>query len=278
MRKIILHVGYPKTATTTLQNHVFNKLDNLFYLGKYNHNDEKNFFNDTLFLLIKYLIHGDEIPEDKKFQIQNNLNKVLQESEKETFLLSEEALFGSVIGAPSYLSLGENQEDILVVRKKLFLKNLDKYVKAIATLKDILKEIDIELEILIFLRNQYLAILSYYVHCEYFYDEILDSFNLNIDKNAIHVFLFEEILDDKVETFQRLNSILDNHTIDIQDVFRNNHDNKKTKSSKLSYITASKKEISISIEQINMLKSIYKTSNEKLMKKYSLPINKYDYL
>ena len=38
MKKSVLyfHLGYPKTASTYLQNNVFTQLDNIFYIGKYN--------------------------------------------------------------------------------------------------------------------------------------------------------------------------------------------------------------------------------------------------
>ena len=35
MRKLYLHIGYPKTGTTSLQQHVFPKLKTVRYLGKY---------------------------------------------------------------------------------------------------------------------------------------------------------------------------------------------------------------------------------------------------
>jgi hypothetical protein len=34
MSKVFIHIGYPKTATTMLQKHLFANANNLLYLGK----------------------------------------------------------------------------------------------------------------------------------------------------------------------------------------------------------------------------------------------------
>lgn len=53
-RKIILHIGWPKTGTTTLQKHVFNKLPSYRYLGKTPFVAERNKLTFDFVYLLAY--------------------------------------------------------------------------------------------------------------------------------------------------------------------------------------------------------------------------------
>ncbi len=56
-KRIVVHIGYPKTATTTLQRHYFSRLEDVNYLGIWN-GSEKKFGIDPA--LVKILVMGGE--------------------------------------------------------------------------------------------------------------------------------------------------------------------------------------------------------------------------
>ena len=49
-KKIFVHIGYPKSATTFLQNNFFNKIENINYI---NHNKE---LHENILLMINFQI------------------------------------------------------------------------------------------------------------------------------------------------------------------------------------------------------------------------------
>ena len=52
--KIFIHLGYPKTGTTYLQNYIFNNLTNVNYIGINNKFDKIYFYeNPSLKMMIK---------------------------------------------------------------------------------------------------------------------------------------------------------------------------------------------------------------------------------
>jgi len=60
-----IHIGYPKTGTTYLQNIIFPNIDNLYYLGKPFYKKNKN-----LRKILLTIIYSDEI---KFLQIKKKL-------------------------------------------------------------------------------------------------------------------------------------------------------------------------------------------------------------
>ncbi|WP_341327018.1 sulfotransferase domain-containing protein [Methylotuvimicrobium sp. KM2] len=57
-KTIFIHVGYPKTGTTTLQNHFFPKIEDIQYLGKFYDKENKFVFQDEL---IAKIIFNNEV-------------------------------------------------------------------------------------------------------------------------------------------------------------------------------------------------------------------------
>ncbi|MBE0434447.1 MAG: sulfotransferase domain-containing protein [Methylomicrobium sp.] len=57
-KTIFIHVGYPKTGTTTLQNHFFPKIEDIQYLGKFYDKENKFVFEDEL---IAKIIFNNEV-------------------------------------------------------------------------------------------------------------------------------------------------------------------------------------------------------------------------
>ncbi|CCE21760.1 sulfotransferase domain-containing protein [Methylotuvimicrobium alcaliphilum] len=80
-KTIFIHIGYPKTGTTTLQNHFFSNIEDIQYLGKFYDKENKFVFEDEL---IAKIIFNDEV----RSQISSTLDDSVI---KNKAILSEEA-------------------------------------------------------------------------------------------------------------------------------------------------------------------------------------------
>ena len=74
--QIYIHIGYPKTGSTYLQEKVFNKLDDFYYMGKN--------FSDTISLILREisLLSNDEYNSKKTelIEIFKNYVKTIDKS------------------------------------------------------------------------------------------------------------------------------------------------------------------------------------------------------
>lgn len=94
---LVLHVGYPKTGTTTLQQHVFPNLSGVCYLGKYipSYSFEDPALGNLLASAYQDLVsQWDPLPLKKAFSY-------LREDKKNSLLISTEALVHPIAVDPS---------------------------------------------------------------------------------------------------------------------------------------------------------------------------------
>jgi len=150
--KLFLHIGYSKTGTTFLQKEFFPRLKQVNYLGKYyKKNSKKN-------LIIKKLLHEILLLSNKEFDLKINQLKdkinLLDFHKKKPNLISNEAILTGIISG-SY--------------KKAEIK------RTIKRLKLITREKNIEIYIMIVIRNHYDLILS-------LYNALNVKFRLNFNK------------------------------------------------------------------------------------------------
>ncbi len=71
-REVYVHVGYPKTGTTTLQKHFFPKIEEIQYLGK--HYGEDGFLTEGYRELL-FEAHSDDVYEKLKREFEARLSK-----------------------------------------------------------------------------------------------------------------------------------------------------------------------------------------------------------
>ncbi len=235
MKKLLLHIGYPKTATTTLQQGLFNKLHEkkiINYLGKYRR--WRRYKG-------KYKFDPGKILTEK-ILFNNNLNNVdISFSSKRLNILSNE-----VFSSPKY---------------NLKMRNKRCY-NPFSFPKDIKNEIGDkvdDLKILVILRAQQSLIYSLYIQSYKLYknDEnlntfdkylsyILNSKNQNLfatfyfydtlkkysdyfGKEKIHILLFEDYCNDKKLFLEKLSKIINVDTQTIKKLLENKHFRKRTK-------------------------------------------------
>lgn len=82
--QIYIHIGYPKTGSTYLQEKVFNKLDDFYYMGKN--------FSDTISLILREisLLSNDEY-NSKKTELIEIFKNYVKTIDKSKLIISDEA-------------------------------------------------------------------------------------------------------------------------------------------------------------------------------------------
>lgn len=109
-KKIYMHIGYPKTATTTIQECISRHLrDTHFYL-----NENSNFTN-----FIWQLIYAPEINVSKYLtEYSKSLAGILNEIESDTLIFSEESILSlSLFARPTHLLRPELVDPFSILRK-----------------------------------------------------------------------------------------------------------------------------------------------------------------
>lgn len=233
MRKLLIHIGYPKTATTTLQTGLLAELHrgkHINFLGRAAHTDNKIFnqvrtFADNLYL--------ERNLDNISFNILPDVLNVL----------SEDILTGPQL----YRSLQLNNKVADPIR---FPKKLAQYFY---------KQAD-EISILVTIRNQVDAIISYYIQSYasflgdrnnnnierhlfdkngtfkkdifsiYNYAYTLNEYASYFGRDRIRILIYEDLLHNNVEYYQKLSDIFGISIENIKIVFENVHYKKRIRS------------------------------------------------
>lgn len=169
MKKIYFHIGYSKTATSFLQESVFSKNNNIFYLGKHSDNktetpDKFKHFNDLFVNFFFSKLSGNH---DKKVHlIGNELINLIQDVQK-PILISYEEL--------------QDRDSEMVNKKKKWNTNTDLNILKLKTLKSHIEQSipQTEFHIICTIRKQddfllsiYSSQFSAFEKCRYNFQEI----------------------------------------------------------------------------------------------------------
>lgn len=217
MKKLILHIGYPKTATTTLQHNLFKSLHDE---GEIEWLHGNAFFNDNTLLnfscenVLKALT-GQKVETFTKDDVERELAEMAKIT-KDVSVISDEDLvfkFPGFSWANGQDALG-NAEKL----KRIFTPYFDK------------------IEILIGLRAQETIIQSYFVQCHtliknekqnyedigifleenvlkpesplfFNYNNLIDEYERVFEKKNVHLLIFEDLLMDKVHFYSILSEL-----------------------------------------------------------------------
>ncbi|MDD8057631.1 hypothetical protein [Shewanella metallivivens] len=139
--KIYLHIGYPKTATSAMQKHVFPEIKGLNYLGK-NENAKFKFENK----LLEGVLYNASTMEHSLFRKQVIREDLFQGFDGELFL-SEEVLLFNIFRPTLWQS------------KTLCIQDIVRNLKLLET------TCDVEFHIIISIRKQLEMLTSIYAQC-----------------------------------------------------------------------------------------------------------------
>ena len=239
--KLIIHIGYPKTATTSLQKDFFPKIRNVNYLGTIStQKGSYKLVNDSLTKILYELMYSSDSNWEKSLKLhQEYFNK---------------ALNSSMVNLLSYEQLIFHSTFYKNINGKLFKPSVEMISQRLSQLF-----IDIEITIVITLRKQVELISSLYAEAyqhHYRTDSNLNSFDKYLDaindgflndvlnfnsliecysnqfgKDSIKILVYEEMKIEEKSFLNKLNRIIGSNS-DIEGLSQLNV--RKTKKGKIS--------------------------------------------
>jgi len=238
-KEVFIHIGYPKTATTTLQEYLFPNHRELIYLRP----DGKNlpFFNDIVFSRESY--------------VKNNLSyyekelKIRLKNDKSKYIYSEESLTSFGMYFRFYPVLYTWTIDPNTIARKLKTifgdSGVFKKQKIIITIreqKSIIKSMYAQVYNMVFKRfrqtSSFERFLKYsFENKDQFildtidYNSVIKTYEELFGKENICILVFEELKQDKASFIKKLTDFMD---IDYNEAIRlmeNKHTNKRSSSS-----------------------------------------------
>jgi len=221
MAKVFIHIGLPKTATTTLQTDVFPHLDNsIFYVGV--HQPRSSYKSDLYVKFMKSIRYGSDIALTKSMlmeQLSTGRNILISE---ENICVSESmATWEKKIERLSCILNGLNYKIIVTIREPS--KAIYSYYVELNDLFRKKKKSFIDIA----LNDESMKIYHY----TFFFNFISNNF----DVNNLHVFKFEDIVKGEISGILEL---LEQQN--CQDNFRLSNNNSKNKNN--NYILIKKKQ------------------------------------
>ena len=228
--QFILHIGYPKTGTTTLQNHFFDVHPEIENIGK----PFSDRHLDNILLICRELTDTHSDLFDKNFEKhKKQLSKIIHDNNSSTLVLSHEHLCGF---------WNKDKDD-----KKLFQRIHDLFYSILPD--------SFVFKIMLSIRNQQSLVLSSYVEKRFsiFEDYKLEDFihdglnnpcdtlvfqamfflnkikNLEkyFDKDQIHILVFEDLKNDFEFFCSNLSGIFGFDKETCSGCLEDSHDNKK---------------------------------------------------
>lgn len=232
MSKLVIHIGYPKTATTTLQESLFTELSRngeINFLGK-SLSDKKNNWAGNWGSFIDYLISEKRetsiqgiihsnilnvVSNERLTQPRFNLEKIYKK-EINTSIFPEklEVLFSHMVDDIQILLSIRNQQSLIY----------SMYVQQYRLFRDDENSNTFEKYITNGLRDGFESYLSIYK----FYDILKRYINV-FGKDKVHVLFFEDLKSDKEFYLENLSNILGVNINKIKEMIGSSHYRKKIK-------------------------------------------------
>jgi hypothetical protein len=179
-KKLYLHIGYPRTATTTFQRHLYSAHPEINYFGKfidfYISGDLKNKFNQNINYFLNEILNQTESEYLNQYNKLLNFIKKLKLEDKKINLISDEYL---ILNAIYYKSARKNK-----------LKNF------LIRVNNIFRDANIDIFFIVTIRKQSDFLIS--LHNAAF---TADSSNFFSPLDIIDFFKNKKIKDERIEIF-----------------------------------------------------------------------------
>ncbi len=307
MTALFVHVGYPKTATTTLQNNLFCQHPEIDYLGKFI--PSYDYIDPVLAEELNGLMTCDKAMYKGVSRLREVVDKYLHESSKRTMLISSESFIHvsavdlklvaerikQAFGRCHIIITIRNQPDII----RSFYNLHGRFGQYLFVIKDETEKIPIPMSFERWLEycfrafeKNFLSILRYH--------DVIECYKNLFGKNNVSVLLFEEFSLQPGTFIEKLSNILNVDSAVSQDLLSGKHDlpslNRfelfqfRLKSmllpkAKINMATMQRKgrpgrrtkHPEIPGEIYDRLAKLYREGNAQLASEYDLPLKKYGY-
>ncbi len=313
MTQLFIHVGYPKTATTTFQKHVFPKHPDIDYLGKFI--PSYRYRDQLLFPELEKLVTTDESRYEGTEGVRTLIERYREQCTNKALLISSESF------------IHVTAVDLAVVARRL--KSAFSPCKVIITIReqmDIIKSFygthgrigqymflcQDETETIRFPMNletwleqsfrsyhkSFLSVLHYY--------ETIQCYCRILGRDNVGIFLFEEFVHDRPTYIRKLSEFLGIDALIMMRLVEGKHENRGASTERawpvqvlgsllarcglsgdktnrfgfMRNIMGSEQKAGISISPIWMkqLSTLYRGGNEALMRDFKLPLEGYKYV
>jgi hypothetical protein len=301
MTRLFIHVGFPKTASSTLQRHLFARHSDVSYLGKP--------FSDPMARVEEAMLTLDEAAfEREKPELQRRVREEIAKAPAGRMVLSHEGFLRST---------RYGHHDVRRTARRIH----DIFAAALGA--------DGELRILICLRRQPDLLLSHYAHfvrgnqeafdsyvdavletpregfaASLFYDELLTCYAEIFGEDKLEILLFEDLVADRDRFLGELSRILDIDAAESLSLLEGKHEKQKAKVSD-AYLVRPKKRgrrapwrrlleslrtairpkresdagslVALRPEQEARLADLYRAGNSRLAERFAVPLGDHGY-
>jgi len=188
--KKILHIGFPKCASTTIQENIFNKMEKFLYFGATLNNNGK--YEEISISLIKAIRSKDDNLIQKYLKL---INKIHLDNPTKTVVISNEAFIYD-LDFNIYNNFFKEYEILVFIRSPVdfLISKYRQYLRGFGTKFDKLISF-----------TEYLTLLEQKEINEY---KNLINLNNNLSKR-LNIFHFENIISDKKNFFNDFGNFLD---------------------------------------------------------------------
>ena len=292
MTNLYLHIGYPKTATTTLQKHVFQHHPDINYLGI--KGVEREGVDEHTYQIFNELIKNSktEFDKDKIMCCKTYLNTILNQNQNN---LHQSLLF-------SHEDILDSRQQDVITRADL-LKEFFKDAKVIIILRnqvDLIRSMyDMEPHEPLGIKDRYYAFdkwidlsFNYYGKsflCGLNYHRIVEHYRKLFGENNVEILLFEDILNKPVEFCNQISCFMKINPDTTQSLLTGSSPEKQSKrfigdripkiSSILPPLVKSFLKRKRRIKEADRVKIAenFRYSNRKLQQDFGLNIAQYNY-
>jgi len=305
----VIHIGFPKTGTTTHQNHLFSKHSQIVYLGKPYQNEH---FKTGMHNLVMQESTIYRSPSLKEY-VDSHLSGI-DDQKKKVFLVSDEIM----------VSVSKVRDKGVVAQR---VKEVFSPCKILITLRnqlEILKSSYISgCRLLINVPGKYRGrFVGFEEWLEFSYENFnrshignfiffntVDYYAQLFGKSNVLVLLFEEFIHNKKEYINKLSDFLNIDGDESLQLIKTSHDNERIEQSRLDFehmvgshlpigqnrlISGTAKlyyffykvlgkgknkkaKVGIPDHWLARLKNFYREGNRKLVQNFNLPLEEYDY-
>lgn len=307
--KVIIHIGFPKVASTTLQDCLFSQLndDTVLYVGKINESQNYSLSEDKTRVFFESIIKSYHMNYDKHKTL-NLLNEILKEHTFKTLLISNEDLAfypakDSYIIALRLKELFPDSQIIINLRNQLDIiksyYNMIPHDISLFNLDKTPKIYDINLWIKQQLNNYDSSVLQYFE-----YNKLINIYEELYGFENIHLILFEDLINDFDYFSNRVSNIIGIDSTIVADKLSNKHKNFLSKRYRIyknirrhfpsieikNYIpsfiynsfykyikSGNKANPVINNNIIKELDELYKNGNSEILNKFDIDLHKYSY-